>query len=499
MRSAETSGVKEEGFRPVVGEPTGRRSISERLRNLPPAAWAIAAVAIIAALLSILVDLDRSVQDHHRQRAALSEFSRVAPELLALMQAELDLSGVWQRGAAALALAGLIAGLALRRRPQPPVRPGVNSHELMGSIPFGVACWTRSGELIACNEQYRARLNLRPGDLKAGATYPLTARHLLAGGYSQLLRENEDNRLIELRRDDGSCLLIDERPLGQDAFITLVSDVTEERRTDQLLASIREEQRLLARRYHEQKLKAEVANRAKTVFLAHLSHDIRTPLNHIIGFAELMRQQTYGALGDRRYLNYVEAMKASGERLLSYFAAILELAELESGRRPQRLERIDVDDLLLGATRRFSGQANRGGLTLQLGQRCDATILGDRPALERMLGNLIENALRFTPKAGRVTLAGHAATDGVVLEITDTGVGIPEHKVEMLSQPFAFSDAVLTREQSGAGLGIAIARAIAEANGGRLAIDSCEGVGTTVAISLPLDPAAMLSIAQAAA
>lgn len=499
MRSAETSGVEEEGFRPVMAETPNRRSVSVRLRSMPPMAWAIIGVALVAALLSILSDLDRAVHDHERQRSTLSAIGSDSPELLALLEAEPDLSGVWQRGAAALALAGLIAGLALRRRSQPPARPGINPQDLMGSIPFGVACWTRSGELIACNEQYRARLNLRAADLKAGVTYPLTARHLLAGGYSQLLRENDDNRLIELRRDDGSCLLIDERPLGRDAFITLVSDVTEERRTDQLLASIREEQRLLARRYHEEKLKAEVANRAKTVFLAHLSHDIRTPLNHIIGFAELMRQQTYGALGDRRYLNYVEAMKASGERLLSYFAAILELAELESGRRPQRLERIDVDDLLLGATRRFSGHANRTGVSLQLGQHCDATILGDRPALDRMLGNLIENALRFTPKAGRVTLAGHAAADGVVLEITDTGVGIPEHKVEMLSQPFAFSDAVLTREQSGAGLGIAIARAIAEANGGRLAIDSCEGVGTTVAISLPLDPAAMLPVEQAAA
>lgn len=498
MRSAETSGVEEEGFGPAV-EPPNRRSIGSLLRALPPAALAISAIAVIGAMVSIMVDLDRSVQDHHKHQTTLIEASRSAPQLLSLTETSLDLSGVWQRGAAALAMAGLIAGLALRRRPQNPARPGVNAQELMGSIPFGVACWTRSGELIACNEQYRARLNLRPADLKAGVTYPLTARHLLAGGYSQLLRENEDNRLIELRRDDGSCLLIDERPLGPDAFITLVSDVTEERRTDQLLASIREEQRLLARRYHEEKLKAEVANRAKTVFLAHLSHDIRTPLNHIIGFAELMRQQTYGALGDTRYLNYVEAMKASGERLLSYFAAILELAELESGRRPQRLERINVDDLLLGTTRRFSGQASRAGLSLHLGQRCNATIVGDRPALERMLGNLVENALRFTPRSGRVTLAGHAASDGVVLEITDTGIGIPEHKVEMLSQPFAFSDAVLTREQSGAGLGIAIARAIAETNGGRLAIDSCEGVGTTVAISLPLDPAAMLPIQQAAA
>ena len=90
--------------------------------------------------------------------------------------------------------------------------------------------------------------------------------------------------------------------------------------------------RILARRYHEEKLKAEAASRSKTSFLAHLSHDIRTPLNHIIGFADLMRQQTYGPLGDPRYLDYVETIKDSGERLLAFFASILDLAELEGGR-----------------------------------------------------------------------------------------------------------------------------------------------------------------------
>src|SRR5690606_20517526 len=194
-------------------------------------------------------------------------------------------------------------------------------------------------------------------------------------------------RLLELRREDGSCLLIDERPLASGGFITLISDVTETRRTDRLLATIREEQRLLARRYHEEKLKAEAANRAKTAFLAHLSHDIRTPLNHIIGFAELMRQQTYGALGDERYLNYVEAMKGSGERLLSYFASILELAELEAGRRPLRLERINADELLLTATRRFASQASQAGLALRIGSRCEASVVADRFSPERMMGN----------------------------------------------------------------------------------------------------------------
>jgi two-component system cell cycle sensor histidine kinase PleC len=256
--------------------------------------------------------------------------------------------------------------------------------------------------------------------------------------------------------------------------------------SDQLLASIREEQRLLARRYHEEKLRAEAASRSKTSFLAHLSHDIRTPLNHIIGFADLMCQETYGPLGDERYLSYVEAMKLSGERLLSFFASILELAELEGGRKPLKQEAFFVDELLVSVGRRFGAQAQRAGLALAIGTPCGAQLMGDRFSLERMLCNVVENAVRFTPHGGKVTVSAFTGTDGVVLEITDTGIGMSDDQLATLSQPFVFGDAALAREHGGAGLGIAIARTIAELSGGRLAIDSRMALGTTVAISLPL-------------
>ena len=492
MRSAETSGVGGEGFGRAHrqdGQPSGTA-----VRPVP-VALAITAAAIIAAVLSVAFDYYRTLDEHGTRHNLVSQLVTTDDAIADMVEADADFTGVAARAVGALALATLIAGLAWWRMPKPRAAP-VDYADLLATIPFGVACWTAEGELITCNEQYRSRLNIAD-PLPAGAPYPTTVKQLAHGGYMHLLRENESNRLLELHREDGSCLLIDERPLAQGGFITLISDVTETRRTDQLLATIREEQRLLARRYHEEKLRAESANRAKTAFLAHLSHDIRTPLNHIIGFAELMRQQTYGPLGDERYLNYLDAVKGSGERLLSYFASIMELAELEAGRRPQRLERVNADELLLTTSRRFSSQANQAGIVLRIGSRSEATVLADRFSLERMMNNLVENAVRFTPAGGRITLAAYAAADGVVLEITDTGIGIPPERLETLSQPFAFRDDVLTREGAGAGLGIAISRAIAETSGGRLAIDSRIGLGTTVAISLPLQPA--MDVTQAVA
>jgi two-component system cell cycle sensor histidine kinase PleC len=506
MRSAETSGVGVRGFG-FSGERRARVAVIcslfaapfQRLAaELSPITLAVGATALLAALLSVVADAARTQQNAGAQLQAPAMMALARPvaewntdELSEAAVAGPTASaaeGLWLRSGLAFGAAFLITALAFRRRSsRRSARRDRNAFaQLLDNLPFGVACWTRTGKLVACNEEYRLRLAAAGQDLRPGCPYQDAIRQLVCGGEVQPISDNDGRRVMELHRLDHTCLLIDERPLPKGGFLTLVTDVTQQRQTDHQLSSVREEQRLLARRFHEEKLRAEAASRSKTAFLAHLSHDIRTPLNHIIGFAELMRHQTYGPLGDKRYLDYVQAMQDSGQRLLDFFATILELAELESGRKALVVEPLMIDDLMRQVRRRYSAQAQRAGLTLALGASCGVQLMGDRFSLERMLGNLLENAIRFTPTGGRVTLAAFAAADGVVLEITDTGIGMSEQRLASLSQPFAFGDATFTREHKGAGLGIAIARTIAELSGGRLAIDSREALGTTVAISLPM-------------
>ncbi|KKB81266.1 hypothetical protein VW35_03875 [Devosia soli] len=427
------------------------------------------------------------VSDALAERALATASPETAQDLLSAAESEGGaLAGVAGRGGAAFALAGIFTALTLRRRRNGAMPDPVQRHNyatLASAIPMGVACWTAEGTMIVCNTNYRARLKLDDDQM----TYPEALRTLLAGGYMKLVREDDQNRLLELHQQDGSCLLIDERPLQDGGFMTLVSDVTERKRTDVLLSTIREEQRQLARRYHEEKIRAEAASRAKTNFLAHLSHDIRTPLNHIIGFAELMQQETYGELGDPRYAEYVHSIKSSGEHLLNTFAAILDLAELENGQKVLRSDTVPVDEVIDSVSRRFRGQVNRAGIDLVVTADCGAVLRGDRLALVRMVGNIVENAIRFTPPGGRLTLATFAADDGVVIEITDTGIGMSQERLSGLSQPFALGDATFTRDGIGPGLGISISRAIAELSGGRMVIDSTPSIGTTVAISLPTE------------
>ncbi len=258
----------------------------------------------------------------------------------------------------------------------------------------------------------------------------------------------------------------------------------------QILA-LEKHQKELRRAYREEKVRAEAASRSKAAFLAHLSHDIRTPLNHIIGFAELISHQAFGPLGHERYADYARDIKKSGESLFASVADILELAELESGQRILSISPIDVDALFRSIKTRHEARARRCGIQLEVECSGPISLSGDRQGLERLLNNLVDNALRFTRSGGKVRLCAWTAQDGVVLEVTDTGIGIAPEKLENLFNPFTLEDGQKPREHSGMGLGLAIARAIAELSGGEIAIDSSPALGTTVAVSLPFQqPAA---------
>lgn len=539
MRSAEFSDAGANGFgtgdstakmhRPAA--PSWAKSKPFSL-TLSPVTTAVGLTSVLAASLFMIYDTARTLDDARKAidlanvTQALEAFdstafapettlasmissegsrldwatmsSQFAPTVSTANSDQPEVGSAWSEillRAAIVFGAALLLTLATWRRRKPnahDVQQKQNYQTLASAIPMGVACWTQSGDLIVCNEQFGNRLKLN----SRAVAYHDVVKKLIAGGYMKLINDDDSNRLLELHREDGSCLLIDERPLDDGGFMTLVSDVTERKKTDTLLTAIREEQRQLARRYHEEKIKAEAASRSKTNFLAHLSHDIRTPLNHIIGFAELMRHQTYGPLGDPRYVDYVQTIKTSGEHLLSSFGTILDLAEMDSGQKTLRSDPVAIDQLIANVVQKFRGEAEGKAVSFQLGQKCGAIVQGDRLGLTRMLSNIVENALRFTPSGGRIALAGFAARDGVVIEITDTGIGMDEERLASLSQPFALGDATFTREGIGPGLGISISRAIAELTGGHMAIDSSPALGTTVAISLPLQQSEALQAAE---
>ncbi len=392
-------------------------------------------------------------------------------------------AGIAFGGAFAMVLLAFGGGLTRRETGPDPLAEAVQA------APYGLAHWSADGTLLCANKAFYRLLRAAESEIRIGAPYSAVSRTISGKIASRPVVDGERQRMIEVEREDGSVIVLDERPSPSGGFVSVVSDVTDRKAADRMLSAAREEQRQLARRYHEEKVRAEAASRAKTCFLAHLSHDIRTPLNHIIGFADLMRLETYGPLGDGKYMTYLEDIKAAGEKLMDSFAEILEYAELEGGQKALSPEPLTVEEMIKTVAGRFGPRATQAGLRLRTGALTAAIVHADRLCVERMLDNLLDNAVRFTPRGGEVRLAAWAAEDGVVLEITDTGIGMGEDQLSRLSHPFALSDAAFTKSHDGIGLGIAIARAIAEASGGRLAIDSAVGHGTTVVISLPTSSA----------
>jgi two-component system, cell cycle sensor histidine kinase PleC len=232
--------------------------------------------------------------------------------------------------------------------------------------------------------------------------------------------------------------------------------------------------------------RAETANRAKSAFLANMSHELRTPLNAILGFADLMRSEAFGPLGNARYGEYAAAICEAGELLLAMVGNILDVAKLESGIFELNRQRVDVGALVAECVGLHKAAAERAGLSLEW-RSASLPAMVDAEALKKILLNLVSNAVKFTPAGGAVRIELEPEGGELSLRVSDTGIGMSEEQIARLSQPFAelCSQAALARGAAGAGLGLALVRALAEAHCGSVAIQSTPAEGTTVTVRFP--------------
>ena len=243
---------------------------------------------------------------------------------------------------------------------------------------------------------------------------------------------------------------------------------------------------------HELKTKAaqeraEAANKAKSAFLANMSHELRTPLNAVIGFTDLMRQRTFGPLGNERYEEYATLIYDSGQLLLDLISDMLDMAKIEAGRLELNLERVDVNGTAEDTVRMLRDRAENNGLELTLSLPKEHLFLvADKRAVKQVLLNLLTNAIKFTPAGGHVGVSVRNGDGQATITVRDTGIGIPESELPRLGNPFeqVNSDPMLAK--GGSGLGLALVRALMEKHGGALKIHSEEGVGTEVTVTYPM-------------
>ncbi len=224
-------------------------------------------------------------------------------------------------------------------------------------------------------------------------------------------------------------------------------------------------------------------DRAKSEFLSTFSHELRTPLTSIRAYTELLRDADTITPDDDRMLEIIEK---NSVRLSVLIEDILTLSHLNSAVYDIHLVPVDVDPLNTEVCESLLPTAGAKSITLTARTSGDrAMVLGDELQLERLLLNLVTNAIKFTPPGGRILVSTSVSTSSVVLSVSDTGIGIPSDEQEAVFGRF-FRGAEATQEViPGTGLGLAIVQAIVEHHGGSLSLDSAPGQGTTVRVRLP--------------
>jgi signal transduction histidine kinase len=256
------------------------------------------------------------------------------------------------------------------------------------------------------------------------------------------------------------------------------------------------------RELEERNKKLEDANtrlkeldRLKSAFLATVSHELRTPLTSIIGYSEMLAEGLAGQLNPEQ-IDYVRTIMEKGETLLKLISSILDISQIEAGKVRLNFEPMDAIELVTGSLSSLRPQVQKKGVALdaRLPQRM-APVAGDRDRLRQVLVNLLTNAVKFTPKGGRVlvtlTEVQHQPdlnAPGYRILVEDTGVGIPADQFDKIFTSFYQVDSSSTREYGGAGLGLAIVKSFVEGHGGVVRVASELGHGSRFTLILPVTP-----------
>ena len=232
----------------------------------------------------------------------------------------------------------------------------------------------------------------------------------------------------------------------------------------------------------------ETAVARRLDFLAKVSHEVRTPLNSILGFSELMLEERLGAIGNARYKGYVEDIHQSGLYALSLLNDLLDISKIDAGKFDLDFTAVDLPELVEACVNSLQPLAKRERILLRTSLAFNLpAVIADRRRLKQILLNLLSNAIKFTNAGGQVIVSARLIDGGDLrLRVHDNGVGMTDDEIAAAMQPFHQLDTA-PRKQAGTGLGLPVTKALADANRARLLIASQRGVGTSADVIFPKD------------
>ena len=287
--------------------------------------------------------------------------------------------------------------------------------------------------------------------------------------------------ISQIRRRDGTVIWIAENARGmydEDGqflfYEGTVEDITPQRQVEEALRGALKES-------HE-------GARAKAAFLAAMSHELKTPLNAVIGFSELILHEIFGPVGNPKYRGYIADIHSNGRRLLDMINDVLDLTRIEGGLLALEDSTVSLADIVPAVCEAASfGRGDPPLIGIDMAGALP-NLRADARRLRQILTHVVSNAVKFTPSGGRVTVqVGVAANGGLTLIVSDTGIGIAEELIAHALEPFKQLDTRLARRFEGVGLGLPLAHALTRLHGGSLTIASVPGKGTSVTVAFPAD------------
>lgn len=284
----------------------------------------------------------------------------------------------------------------------------------------------------------------------------------------------------QITRKDGEVIWVAEnvRPVKDDEGTLLfyegsMEDV-DQRRTAELALK-------------DAKTESDLANRAKSEFLANMSHELRTPLNSVIGFAEIIKNESFGPLPQKEYIEYATSIYDSGQKLLNVISEILDVSRIEAGERTLNEGVVNVKEVTETALMLMDTKIKSNKMRVENKITDPAmSFIGEKQALKQMLLNLMSNAIKFSSMESLMMLDAELDAAGRLrISVTDTGKGLDEKELEKALSAFGQLETEHSRNKSGTGLGLTLVKSLIELHGGELEFISQKGIGTTVTLIFP--------------
>ncbi|MES0826122.1 response regulator [Ruegeria sp. SCP11] len=345
----------------------------------------------------------------------------------------------------------------------------------------GFAFYDANEKLVLCNNRYKELLypeievTIEPGMsfetiIRSSAKVGLivSAQDRIDEWVEERIasHRNPKEALVQQRRD-GRWIMINERKTSDGGTVAVYTDITD-----------------LKQRERD----AEEANRAKSQFLANMSHELRTPLNAVIGITEMLEEDAVD-LGQGDFIEPLQRISRAGKHLLELINEILDLSKIEAGKLDLNLEEFDIVAMLQDTVATTMGIAEKNGNVLEALCPDESELMfADMTRVRQVILNLLSNACKFTEN-GKITVrAAKSKIDDrpwLVLDVSDTGIGLTQEQIGKLFEDFSQADSSTTRKYGGTGLGLSISRRLCQMMGGDITVESVVGKGTTFTVKLP--------------